>query len=102
MVEQWLRSRADDARRGPVRPELVRAWQVAQAAEGRCRVEDLAARGPAEPAPAADADGRRDRAVAEAAAATVPFRRGDRATWPTATARSRRSRPRRAMPTRPT
>jgi len=42
VVEEWLRSRADDARRGPVRPELVRAWQVAQAAEGRCRVEDLA------------------------------------------------------------
>ena len=42
VVEEWLRSRADDARRTPVRPELVRAWQVAQAAEGRCRVEDLA------------------------------------------------------------
>ncbi len=41
-VEAWLRSRAAGVRRPPVRPELVRAWQVAQDSEGRCRVEALA------------------------------------------------------------
>jgi AraC-like DNA-binding protein len=42
VVTEWLRSRTDDARRSSVRPEVVRAWQVAQATGGRCRVEDLA------------------------------------------------------------
>ena len=41
-VETWLRCRADDARRTSVRPEVAAAWRVAQATEGRCRVEDLA------------------------------------------------------------
>ncbi len=41
-VQDWVRSRVDDARRTSVRPELLAAWRVVQAAEGRCRVEDLA------------------------------------------------------------
>jgi AraC-like DNA-binding protein len=41
-VEKWLRLRADDARRTSVRAEVGAAWQMAQATEGRCRVEDLA------------------------------------------------------------
>jgi AraC-like DNA-binding protein len=42
VVTEWLRSRADNARRASVRPEVVRAWEVAEANGGRCRVEDLA------------------------------------------------------------
>jgi len=41
-VENWLRCRAADTRRTFVRPEVVAAWQVAQATGGRCRIEDLA------------------------------------------------------------
>ena len=41
-VESWLRCRNADARRTSVRPEVVAAWQVAQATGGRCRIEDLA------------------------------------------------------------
>jgi len=41
-VERWLRCRTADARRTSVRPEVAAAWQVAQATQGRCRVEDLA------------------------------------------------------------
>lgn len=43
VVQDWLRARADRQRRSGVRPEVVRAWQLAEASKGRCRVEALAA-----------------------------------------------------------
>ena len=42
MDQQWLRSRREDNRGKPVRPELIRAWRVLQDSGGRCRIEDLA------------------------------------------------------------
>ncbi len=42
VVQQWLRSRVDAERRSGVRPELWRAWRIAEASRGQCRVEDLA------------------------------------------------------------
>lgn len=42
VVQEWLHTRIDHTPRTSVRPEVVRAWQLVQAAEGRCRVEDLA------------------------------------------------------------
>ena len=61
-----------------VRPELVRAWQLLEDSGGRLPGRGPRPRGVAEPATAADADDRRDRAVAQAAVARVPLRRGDR------------------------
>ena len=43
VVQDWLRRRADPLHGSGVRPEIWRAWQLAQASDGRCRVEDLAA-----------------------------------------------------------
>ena len=69
VVEEWLRSRADDARR------TLRAARAGPGlAGGPGRRGQVPGRGPrarrtAEPASAADVDGRRDRPVAEAAAA---------------------------------
>ena len=42
VVQLWLRDRVDRAQRASVRPEVVRAWQLVQAAQGRVKVEDLA------------------------------------------------------------
>ncbi len=42
VVERWLRARVADERRSGVRPELWRAWRLAESSRGRCRVEDLA------------------------------------------------------------
>lgn len=42
VVQQWLRTRGDDLDRTGVRPELARAWELAERSGGRCRIEDLA------------------------------------------------------------
>ncbi len=42
VVQQWVRSQAEQDRRSVVRPELWRAWQLAEVTNGRCRVQDLA------------------------------------------------------------
>ena len=40
-IQDWVRAQAD-RRRMPVRPELIRAWQLVETSAGRCRVEDVA------------------------------------------------------------
>jgi AraC-like DNA-binding protein len=42
VVQQWVRSRSEHDRRSVVRPELWRAWQLVEATNGQCRVQDLA------------------------------------------------------------
>lgn len=43
VVQDWLRARVRHDHRSGVRPELWRAWHLAQSSRGRCRVEELAA-----------------------------------------------------------
>ncbi|MCW2760155.1 MAG: Transcriptional regulator, AraC family [Marmoricola sp.] len=42
VMQEWVRSRADQARPASVRSELARAWQVVAESSGRCRIDDLA------------------------------------------------------------
>lgn len=42
VVQGWLRDRVGDAGQTSVRPEVVHAWQLVQAAGGRLRIADLA------------------------------------------------------------